>query len=112
MMPHGFFVYGLSCSAFIVFVSMTTCVCVARQEVAGLEAKVSGAKEQYHLTLASAKAADTLSALPQFALNDKFVLNQDECWYTLSLELQVPIECVILQVGRFWPLVWGWSGCC
>ncbi|KAL5459878.1 hypothetical protein EMCRGX_G033265 [Ephydatia muelleri] len=68
-----------------------------RQEVAGLEARVGGAKEQYHHTLSSATSTDTLSALPQFALNDKFVLNQDECWYTLSIELQVCIECVVLQ---------------
>ena len=61
---------------------------------------MGGAKEQYHHTLSSATSTDTLSALPQFALNDKFVLNQDECWYTLSIELQVCIECVVLQVRR------------
>ena len=38
-----------------------------------------------------------MSALPQFPINDRFVLNQDEAWYTLSIELQVPIDTIMLQ---------------
>ena len=34
----------------------------------------------------------------QFPVNDKFVLNQDEAWYTLLIETQVPIDTVLLQV--------------
>ena len=44
-------------------------------------------------------SSKTMSALPQFLVNDKFVLNQDEAWYTLSIELQVPIDTIMLQVG-------------
>ena len=67
-----------------------------------LESRVSQAKERYQETVYAAKdSRDTLSALPQFPVNDKFVLNQDEAWYTLSIELQVPIDMVMLQVrGR------------
>ena len=65
-----------------------------------LEARVSQAKERYQDTVYSAKdSRETLSALPQFPVNDKFVLNQDEAWYTLSIELQVPIDTVMLQVS-------------
>ena len=65
-----------------------------------LEARVSQAKERYQNTVYSAKdSRETLSALPQFPVNDKFVLNQDEAWYTLSIELQVPIDTVMLQVN-------------
>ena len=39
-----------------------------------------------------------MSALPAFQVNDKFSLNQDEAWYTLSIELQSPIDMVVLQV--------------
>ena len=34
----------------------------------------------------------------QFPVNDKFVLNQDEAWYTLLIETQIPIDTVLLQV--------------
>ena len=65
-----------------------------------LEARVSQAKERYQDTVYSAKdSREMLSALPQFPVNDKFVLNQDEAWYTLSIELQVPIDTVMLQVS-------------
>ena len=70
-----------------------------RQEVEGLEAQVDVAKEQYQQTASSAKEKmEVLSALPQFPINDKFVLNQDEAWYTLSIELQSSIDTVVLQV--------------
>ena len=70
-----------------------------RNEISSLETKISEAKERYQHTVFSAKDNNnTMSALPQFPINDKFVLNQDEAWYTLSIELQVPIDTVMLQV--------------
>jgi len=39
-----------------------------------------------------------LSAMPQFAINDKFALNRDDASYTLSIEVQIPIDNVLLQV--------------
>lgn len=44
-----------------------------------------------------------LSAIPQFAINDKFALNRDDASYTLSIEVQIPIDNVLLQVSSiFW----------
>ena len=54
-------------------------------------------------SLSLQKGSDALSALPQFLINDKFVLNQDEAWYTLSIELQTPIDMVVLQVSTRTP---------
>ena len=63
---------------------------------------MSLAKERYQHTVFSAKdGSKTVSALPMFPINDKFVLNQDEAWYTLSIELQVPIDTIMLQVGVY-----------
>ena len=60
---------------------------------------------RYQHTVFSAKdSSKTMSALPQFPVNNKFVLNQDEAWYTLSIELQVPIDFIMLQVPQYWIL--------
>jgi len=39
-----------------------------------------------------------ISAMPHFSINDKFILNQEDASYTLSLEVQSPIDYVLLQV--------------
>lgn len=68
--------------------------------MSSLEGKVHEAKERYQETVFSAReTTQTLSALPQFPINDKFTLNQDEAWYTLAIEIQAPIETVMLQVS-------------
>lgn len=78
---------------------MIILLCCHRKEISSLESKISEAKERYQHTVFSAKdSSKTMSALPQFPINDKFVLNQDEAWYTLSIELQVPIDTIMLQV--------------
>jgi len=43
-------------------------------------------------------SAATVAVLPTFEVNDRFLLNQDEAWYTLSIEIQVPLDVVLLQV--------------
>ena len=53
-------------------------------------------REKYQLTAHSMSA---LSAIPQFAINDKFALNRDDASYTLSIEVQIPIDNVLLQVS-------------
>ena len=71
---------------------------IKRDEISSLETKISEAKERYQHTVFSAKdSSKTMSALPSFPINDQFVLNQDEAWYTLSIELQVPIDTIMLQ---------------
>ena len=37
--------------------------------------------------------------MPHFSVNDKFVLNREDASYTLSLEVQMAIDNVLLQVG-------------
>lgn len=71
-----------------------------RDEVVSLESKVGKAKESFHRTVDEARerSGSTLAALPPFQVNDRFLLNQDEAWYTLSIEIQVPLDMVMLQV--------------
>jgi len=52
-------------------------------------------RSQYQVTSQNDSA---VSALPFFSVNDKFILNQDDASYTLSLEVQSPIDYVLLQV--------------
>lgn len=66
-------------------------------ELEDLQNRVSEERERYHeMTLRD--NADGLSAVPLFAINDRFVLTKDEAAYTLSIELIVPIDYILLQV--------------
>lgn len=66
-----------------------------RLEIDSLQQKVLKEREKYQYT---AHSANALSAMPQFAINDKFALNRDDASYTLSIEVQIPIDNVLLQV--------------
>ena len=57
---------------------------------------MSSEREKYQQ---SAYSKTAVSAIPLFDINDKFVLNREDASYTLSLELQMPIDNVLLQVG-------------
>ncbi|XP_061189104.1 Bardet-Biedl syndrome 7 protein homolog isoform X3 [Saccostrea echinata] len=63
-------------------------------ELEELTQKVISEREKYQQTATSKTA---ISAVPQFDINDKFVLNREDASYTLSLELQLPIDNVLLQ---------------
>ena len=83
-----------------VCVCVCVCVCVPRREVDTLQSKVASARERYQQTVSTAgEGRQVMSALPLFPVNDKFALNQDEAWYTLTIEVQAPIDTVMLQVG-------------
>lgn len=71
-----------------------------REELKSLEGKLTQSKQRYQQSLTQAQGANSssLSALPPLNVNDRFLLNQDEAWYTLSIEIQVPIDHVMLQV--------------
>jgi hypothetical protein len=56
---------------------------------------VVGERERYQQT---AQSKTAISAVPSFSINDKFVLNREDASYTLSVELQMPIDNVLLQV--------------
>ena len=66
-----------------------------RGELDDLQQKVIGEREKYQQT---ANSQTAISAIPNFNVNDKFVLNREDASYTLSLELQMPIDNVLLQV--------------
>ena len=71
-----------------------------------MERQLNSAKTRYQQALGRAqKGGSGVSALPHFEVHDKFLLNQDEAWYTLSIEIQVPIDHVMLQVRLI-----EWSG--
>ncbi|XP_056011341.1 Bardet-Biedl syndrome 7 protein homolog isoform X4 [Ostrea edulis] len=65
-----------------------------RGELEELQQKVMTEREKYQQTATSKTA---ISAVPHFDINDKFVLNREDASYTLSLELQLPIDNVLLQ---------------
>lgn len=66
-----------------------------RSELDDLQKKVSDEKDKYQQ---AAHSKTSVSAVPLFPVSDKFVLNKDDASYTLSLELQSPIDNILLQV--------------
>jgi Bardet-Biedl syndrome 7 protein len=67
-----------------------------RKEIEELQKKVLAERENYQVTAQDKKA---ISAVPHFNINHKFVLNQEDASYTLSLEVQMAIDNVLLQVS-------------
>nr|KAG5699637.1 hypothetical protein BaRGS_005085 [Batillaria attramentaria] len=67
---------------------------IGKSELDNLQQKVSTEREKYQQ---SAYSKTAVSAIPLFNINDKFVLNREDASYTLSLELQMPIDNVLLQ---------------
>ena len=67
-----------------------------RNEIEELQKQVMTEREKYHITAQSDKA---ISAVPHFNINDKFLLNREDASYTLSLEVQMAIDNVLLQVS-------------
>ncbi|XP_070553841.1 BBSome complex member BBS7-like isoform X2 [Ptychodera flava] len=65
-----------------------------RQELEELQRRVMTEREKYQSSSHSNKA---MSAIPHFNINDKFSLNRDDASYTLSIEVQMAIDNVLLQ---------------
>ena len=65
-----------------------------RQELEEMQRKVLQEREKYHYAAMNTKA---ISAVPQFNINDRFSLNKDDASYTLSIEVQIAIDNVLLQ---------------
>ena len=66
-----------------------------RKELEELNKRLDEERNRYQVTSQDDSA---ISAMPHFSINDKFVLNQEDASYTLSLEVQSPIDYVLLQV--------------
>ncbi len=71
------------------------CCVSRRQEIDDLQKKVVSERESYQVT---AQDKNAISAVPHFSVNDKLVLNRDDASYTLSLEVQMALDNVLLQV--------------
>ena len=72
-------------------------ILVFRQEIDELQRRVTVERDRYQVTAQSDKA---ISAVPHFSINDKFVLSKDDASYTLSLEVQMAIDNILLQVNK------------
>ena len=60
-----------------------------------MQQKVSIERDKYQY---SAQSETDISAVPQFSMNDRFALSRDDASYTLSIEVQMAIDTVLLQV--------------
>lgn len=67
-----------------------------RKDIDELSQRLQVERERYHMTAET--NASAISAVPCFNMNDKFILNRDDASYTLSLEVQTPIDNVLIQV--------------
>ena len=64
------------------------------QEIEALQQKVIQEREHYQQTALSDTA---VSAVPSFNINDRFFLSHSDASYTLSIEVQMPIDTILLQ---------------
>ncbi|XP_052091576.1 Bardet-Biedl syndrome 7 protein homolog isoform X4 [Mytilus californianus] len=85
---------GMGPSEVVITAAATSKIGSLKQELDNLQQKVSTEREKYQQSAGSKTA---ISAVPGFNINDKFVLNREDASYTLSLELQLPIDNVLLQ---------------
>lgn len=68
-----------------------------REEVEELQRKVSRAKDAYRSLGQTPQPERTVSAVPALSVNESFVLSHADASYVLSVELQVPLEFLLLQ---------------
>lgn len=72
-----------------------------RNELEILEDQIQKRKEKLQEKGQKASAQnEMLHIVEPFTINDKFSLRNDLACYTLSLELTIPIDFVLLQVGK------------
>ncbi|OWF52937.1 Bardet-Biedl syndrome 7 protein homolog isoform X2 [Mizuhopecten yessoensis] len=85
---------GMGPSEVVVTAAATNKISNLKSELDNLQQKVLDEREKYQQT---ANSQTAISAIPNFNTNDKFVLNREDASYTLSLELQMPIDNILLQ---------------
>ena len=66
-----------------------------RRELDVLQSRVLEEREKY--LLAAQSQGPAVSAIPKLNINDRFTLSQSDASYLLSLELETPIDNVLLQ---------------
>ena len=67
-------------------------------EIEELQQKVLAERKKYD---ESGKKETAVTALPCFSMNGRFELNRDDASYTLNIEVQSPIDIVLLQVFMY-----------
>lgn len=67
-----------------------------RAEINSLESSLSTLRDKYQHDLDAAPSG-AVSVLPQFNINTRFTLNQDEGSYSLTIETECPLDTVVLQ---------------
>ncbi|OQR68893.1 Bardet-Biedl syndrome 7 protein-like [Tropilaelaps mercedesae] len=72
-------------------------IVLLREEVEELQRKVTRAKEAYRALGQQPQPERSVSAVPALSVNDSFVLSHADASYILSIELQVPLEFLLLQ---------------
>ena len=66
-----------------------------RRELDVLQSRVLEEREKY--LVAAQSQSPAVSAIPKLNINDRFTLSQSDASYLLSLELETPIDNVLLQ---------------
>ncbi|XP_043223062.1 Bardet-Biedl syndrome 7 protein homolog isoform X2 [Amphibalanus amphitrite] len=66
-----------------------------RAEVESLQERVSRERERYHQTTQSSLGG--ISAVPYISVNDRMTLSKEDASYLLTIEVQTPIDNVLLQ---------------
>lgn len=74
------------------------CDCFDRQELEEIQKTVSRQQEKYQQNV---NTKVYMTSLRSFHVNTSFVLNKDDSSYQLSIELQIPIENILIQVHHF-----------
>ena len=64
------------------------------QDINEIQERVIMEREKYQQT---AQSDTAVSAVPPFNINDHFLLSHDDASYTLSIEVQMPIDTILLQ---------------
>lgn len=69
-----------------------------RTELEELELKVREERERYEESTHG--NPNSLTMIPPFSINDRFVLDRETSCYLLAIELVIPIEYIVLQVSE------------
>uniref|UniRef100_A0A915IC27 Bardet-Biedl syndrome 7 n=1 Tax=Romanomermis culicivorax TaxID=13658 RepID=A0A915IC27_ROMCU len=74
--------------------SLTAIIDKLKGDIEELQTKVNSERDCYQKNI---QKQNSLSAIPLFPINDNFTLNKEDASYTLTIELQSPVDYVLLQ---------------
>lgn len=91
---------------FCVFLPVHGFCLILRQELEEIHKNVLQQREKFQN---SGLDKCSVSSINNFHMNTRFVLNGDEACYLLSVELQSPIDNILIQVKRYILCLIGWT---